>query len=128
MGQTGPDLLLPPPPGDNDVAPEAISGRGPEASVPPNLRDRALLLPVAGVLLTMPPLILVFSRDVLVLGVPLLYLYLFCLWCLLILAGARLAHRLQAHDGPPAEPPHPLATLSHPPSPDDPPEGSADAR
>ncbi len=63
-------------------------------TVPPRLHDMALLLPVAGFLLTMPPLVMIFSRPLLVLGVPLLYLYLFTLWCALIVGGAALAHRL----------------------------------
>ena len=66
----------------------------PQEDVPPRLRDMALLLPLAGFLLTMPPLVMIFSRDTLVLGVPLLYLYFFALWCVLIFGGAALARRL----------------------------------
>lgn len=120
MARSGPDLLLP-----QDAPEGPAAERGPDPLVPPSLRDRALLLPIAGFLLAMPPLVGIFSRDVLVLGVPLLYLYLFGLWCLLIVGGALIARRLQAHDSQPGGPaPAPRAA----PAPDDPPEGSADAR
>lgn len=98
-------------------------------SVPPKLRDRALLLPAAGLLLTMPPLVIIFSRQTMVFGLPLLYLYLFGLWCLLILFGALLAHQLQRAVAPAVSAtPGSAATTAQAPAPEDPPEGSADAR
>jgi len=102
--------------------PGAGTSQGPDRpadGVPPRLRDMALLLPLAGFLLTMPPLVMIFSRDALILGTPLLYLYLFTLWCALIVGGALLARRLCRAEGGGADD----ATAA-----EGPPERSPDAR
>lgn len=47
-----------------------------------------------GLVLFLPPLLLVFNRPVRALGVPVLFLYLFLAWGLVIALGARAAWRL----------------------------------
>ena len=49
-----------------------------------NPGDRLVAMFLLGVLLFSPPLLAIFSPDALVFGVPLLYLYLFCGWAMLI--------------------------------------------
>ncbi len=60
------------------------------------LSDRALAIPLVGFVLLMPPLLPLFARSVSVLGVPLLVVYVFGVWLLLILAGRWAALALQA--------------------------------
>lgn len=60
------------------------------------LTDRALAIPLAGFVLLMPPLLPLFARPVSVLGVPLLVVYVFGVWLLLILAGRWAARALRA--------------------------------
>lgn len=71
------------------------------------LRERALALPVACLVLFSPPLLTMFGRPVSVAGVPLSYLYVFGAWLALILIGRRLARRLMpaAGSGAPADRP-----------------------
>ena len=47
--------------------------------------ERAVVLFLVALLAFNPPLLSVFASDALVFGVPLLYLYLFCTWGLVIL-------------------------------------------
>jgi hypothetical protein len=63
-------------------------------------RDAALVLPLAGLALVVPPVVNLFVGDGLVLGVPLIGVYLFAVWAALIAAAAGLAHRLR-RDPPP---------------------------
>lgn len=65
------------------------------------LRDAALLLPLGGALLLLPPYIRVFDQHVTVLGVPLLHLYLFGIWLLGIVLTALLSRRLARQIGEP---------------------------
>lgn len=67
------------------------------------LRDAALLLPLAGALLLLPPYIRVFDQDVTVLGLPLLHVYLFGIWLLGIVLTAMLSRRLARHIAAPTE-------------------------
>ena len=53
--------------------------------------ERLFALFLLGLLLLLPPVLLVFNRPVRVLGVPLLFLYVFTAWALLIALVARLA-------------------------------------
>jgi hypothetical protein len=62
------------------------------------LRDRALALPIAAFVALTPPILWAFSQGAFVFGVPLLYLYIFLVWLLAILAGARTARRLSRLD------------------------------
>mgnify|MGYP001767569287 CR=1 FL=1 len=53
-------------------------------------RERLLALFVFGALLFTPPWLGVFSKPVLVLGIPLLYVYLFVAWALIIALAASI--------------------------------------
>lgn len=61
--------------------------------------ERCLALFLLGLLLLSPPLLSLFSREHFIGGIPLLYVYLFCAWGLLIVligataAGARRSRR-----------------------------------
>ena len=57
-------------------------------------REFLIALFLFGVLLLVPPFLLVFNRPVRVLGLPLLYLYLFAAWTGLIALGAVIARRI----------------------------------
>ena len=57
-------------------------------------REYLIALFLFGVLLLVPPFLLVFNRPVQVLGLPLLYLYLFAAWTGLIVLGAVIARRI----------------------------------
>ena len=56
--------------------------------------ERLVALFMLGVLLLVPPVLVVFNRVERVLGVPLLYLYLFAAWALLIGLAALVARRI----------------------------------
>lgn len=56
--------------------------------------ERLVALFLLGLLVLLPPVLLVFNRPVRVLGVPVLYLYIFVAWGLLIVLAAVLAERL----------------------------------
>lgn len=65
------------------------------------LRDRSLFLFAVGCVLLFPPLLLVADHAAFVIGIPVIYLYIFACWGGLIAAGAVLARRLaQVHDLP----------------------------
>jgi hypothetical protein len=53
------------------------------------MQARAVLVLCAALLMLMPPLLLVFSRPVTVLGMPLLYVWIFIAWPALVVLGAR---------------------------------------
>ncbi len=79
----------------------------------PTLRVRhaAAVLPLLGAFLLLPPLIALFTAPLRVFGMPLIVLYLFAVWAVLIAAAAWLAHRLDssvsaaADDGEATRPP-----------------------
>ncbi|HEX5959394.1 MAG TPA: hypothetical protein VFY92_12170 [Hyphomicrobiaceae bacterium] len=56
-------------------------------------RDAAVLLPVAGAVLLLPPFILVFAAPVLIAGIPLIVVYVFGAWVAIILGAWLLARR-----------------------------------
>ena len=56
----------------------------------------ALLLPLSGLFLLMPPAILAFNLPVALFGVPMIVVYLFAVWALLIIGAVVLARRLAA--------------------------------
>jgi hypothetical protein len=68
------------------------------ASIPPErvsrARDAARVLPLVGLFLLLPPVIVPFAVPVDVAGVPLVVLYLFAVWLGLVLAAALLARAL----------------------------------
>lgn len=55
--------------------------------------ERSLALFAAGIVAFTPPLLMLFDRKVTVFGLPLLYLYLFTVWALLIALAGRIAVR-----------------------------------
>jgi hypothetical protein len=59
-------------------------------------RSLALLLPLAGLFLLMPPAVLAFGMPRTIGGVPLIVLYIFAVWGFLIVGAAWLARRLGA--------------------------------
>jgi len=58
---------------------------------PPRLRDAAVVLPLLGVFLLMPPTIGLFVAKYDIAGVPLIVAYLFGVWAVLIACAALLA-------------------------------------
>lgn len=60
----------------------------------PVYQQRSLALTLLGLVLFLPPLVLLFMTDRILFGVPVVYLWLFGVWLLLILAGRVLARRL----------------------------------
>lgn len=69
------------------------------------LKDAAVLLPFAGLFLLMPPFIGLFSPTARLAGIPVMVLYVFGVWGLLIALAALLARRLSASERRPPEPP-----------------------
>jgi hypothetical protein len=57
--------------------------------------DRALILPLVGLLLLLPPVAGIFQLDVRILGIPFTAFYLFVVWAALIAGAALLSWRLQ---------------------------------
>ena len=55
------------------------------------IRDRALILPLIGLALLMPPIALIFQSEAKLFGLPVTLIYVFGVW-----AGLILAARLQA--------------------------------
>ena len=60
------------------------------ATVPIHRRERLVALVLAGMLLLNYPLLQIFSTAGLWLGIPLLYLYLFVIWAVIITLTARI--------------------------------------
>ncbi|OAB56695.1 hypothetical protein AY600_02345 [Phormidium willei BDU 130791] len=67
------------------------------------LRDLAAVLPVAMLLLVLPPYVRIFDQDSFLGGVPLLFLYIFGLWALAILVSALVARGLARREMPLAQ-------------------------
>lgn len=67
-------------------------------------RDRAVILPLVGAILFLPPVAAIFRVDATIGGIPLLVLYIFAVWAGLILAAALLAPRLRESDAAVDEP------------------------
>lgn len=63
---------------------------------PGRLRDTAVLLPLLGLVLLMPPLITLFAVDLDVAGVPLIVAYVFGVWLALIACAGLIARRMRA--------------------------------
>ncbi len=73
----------------------------------PRVQSAAVLVPLAGLFLLMPPFILLFAAPRLVLGVPLIVLYMFGVWAALIFLTWQLTRRLAAGEAEPAAPAQP---------------------
>jgi len=84
-------------------------------------RDRALILPLAGLILLIPPVAWAFHLDARIAGVPFTLVYLFAVWALLIAGAAVLSRRLR-DDGDPGGDPggEPGGEPGAPPEPQDP--------
>jgi len=74
-----------------------------ERAPAPRLRAAAVVVPLAALVLLMPPFISLFVAPVNVLGIPLLVVYMFGVWALLVFLTWRLSRRLAAR-GDPAPP------------------------
>ena len=59
------------------------------------ISDRALLLPLVGLLLLTPPLAGIFQLDIRVFGIPFTGFYLFGVWAALIIGAALLSRRIR---------------------------------
>jgi uncharacterized protein (DUF58 family) len=73
------------------------------------LRDRAMILPLIGVFLLLPPVAQIFEIHASIAGLPLVLVYIFAVWAGLIVGTAVLARSLRnAEPGQPPEdaPPH----------------------
>lgn len=57
-------------------------------------RDLALLLPLGGLLLLMPPYIGIFDQPIFVAGIPLLPAYIFTVWAVCIVLAVVLSRRV----------------------------------
>jgi len=66
-------------------------------------RDIAVLLPLLGLFLLMPPLITLFAVPLAVAGVPLIVIYLFGVWLALVLGAVLLGRALQPRVPPPPD-------------------------
>lgn len=63
------------------------------------IRDKLIALLLLGCVLLLPPVLLVFNRPLLVLGIPPLYLYLFAAWAVMIALAAAIAVRIPGDEG-----------------------------
>lgn len=62
-------------------------------------RDTATLLPIAAVILLMPPFILIFAIPGTIAGIPIIVVYLFLAWAGLVLAAWLVARHVEPPDG-----------------------------
>jgi hypothetical protein len=65
-----------------------------KASPESKTQQLAFLMPLLGLFLLMPPAVLTFTMPTTVAGVPLIVLYIFAVWGLVIIGTALLARRL----------------------------------
>lgn len=63
-------------------------------------RDRALILPLVGLILLTPPFAGIFQLDVKIAGVPFTVIYLFVVWAILIAGAAMLSRQLRDGNTP----------------------------
>jgi uncharacterized RDD family membrane protein YckC len=62
------------------------------------VRDLAGVLPYAAILLLMPPIILIFTAPVQIAGIPLIVVYLFGVWALIVAGAFVVAERLRRQE------------------------------
>lgn len=74
-------------------------------AVNPKVRDLSILLPLAGVLLLMSPVLQVFNSLTPIFGIPLIVLYIFGVWLGLIILGAWLSRYQREIPSPDPLPP-----------------------
>ena len=76
----------------------------------PRVQSAAVLVPLAALFLLMPPFVLLFTTPRMVFGVPLIVLYIFGVWALVVAFTCKVARGRGApppEPGAPAEPPAP---------------------
>ena len=66
-------------------------------------RDFARLLPILGVFLLVSPLVSVFDVEGRFLGIPLIFVFVYGTWSVLILLAVRVAGRIDPDPGPDAD-------------------------
>jgi len=93
----------------------------------PRLRDAAVVLPLVGLFLLMPPVITLFVRPAEVAGVPLIVAYLFGVWLALIGCAALLGRRFAPEVAPDVAPDPGRSAASDPAAAPDP-EGAGRPR
>ncbi|QDL93652.1 hypothetical protein FDP22_08695 [Paroceanicella profunda] len=64
------------------------------------MQDRALVLPLLAVFLFMPPCIRLFAGPQALFGLPVIVVYVFGVWCLLVFAAFRLSRGLARGEAP----------------------------
>ena len=64
------------------------------------VRERALILPLIGLLILLPPIGSIFQLDMRIAGIPFTMLYLFIVWGLLIIGAAVLSSQLTDDESP----------------------------
>lgn len=67
------------------------------------VRDRALILPLVGLVILTPPVAGIFQLDLRIAGIPFTVLYLFAVWGLLIAGAAVLSQQLRDDERPDRE-------------------------
>jgi hypothetical protein len=65
------------------------------------LRDAATVLPFVATVLLMPPVVLIFAAPVMAFGIPLIVVYVFAVWLVVIAAAGLTARRLARLDAAP---------------------------
>lgn len=76
-------------------------------------RDAALVLPLIGILIFLPPYIRIFDQNAFLAGIPVLFIYIFMLWFIGIVLTAIVARRLVGK-GPAQRSKEPKANNSFP--------------
>ncbi len=61
-------------------------------------QDAALVLPIFGVVIFMTPIFTIFTKDILIFGAPLPFLFIFGFWFVLILLARRMSRTLTKGD------------------------------
>lgn len=61
-------------------------------------QDAALVLPIFGVVVFITPIFTIFTRDLLIFGAPLPFLFIFGFWFLLIILARRMSRLLTKGD------------------------------
>jgi len=61
-------------------------------------QDAALVLPLFGVVIFITPIFTIFTKDILIFGAPLPFLFIFGFWFLLILLAQRMSRLLTKGD------------------------------
>lgn len=76
--------------------PTRLRDRAEQSQSDRKARDRAMILPLVGLILLAPPVGEIFLLDAKIAGVPFTLVYVFAVWALVIAGAAMLARRLRA--------------------------------